>query len=240
MRSTTFLWSLYLVLPFVYADPHAQQGRRHQDVSKRLEGSLDLHKRFSNAKFTYYGAGMGACGQESSSSDFVVALNSAQYGNGADCFKTITILCNGKTAQAKIVDECPGCGFGDLDLTTALFQHFAPEIEGVIYGTWTFDGLDNSDAKTSSSKKHTSTHTTHTTHTSHSTHTVHSSTAQTSTSTSSISSSTSINYLSGAASGLAVPTGTIEDSTNAVNNLNDFNQAIIQLGAIIVAGGSSK
>ncbi|KAF8843944.1 hypothetical protein BDN67DRAFT_944152 [Paxillus ammoniavirescens] len=59
----------------------------------------------------------------------------------------ITITINGKTAQAQITDECPGCATGGLDFSQGLFQYFAPISEGELYGSWYY----NSDAPTSTS-----------------------------------------------------------------------------------------
>lgn len=61
-------------------------------------------------------------------SDFIVALNTPQYGGGypgPNCGRSITISYGGKTAQATIMDQCPSCGFGDLDLSRSLFNHFS-------------------------------------------------------------------------------------------------------------------
>ena len=52
--------------------------------------------------------GLGACGKVNKPSDFIVALNQAQFGSGypgPHCFETITITYGGKTAQATIMDE---------------------------------------------------------------------------------------------------------------------------------------
>jgi hypothetical protein len=38
-----------------------------------------LFKRFDNAQMTYYDVGLGACGWSNQPSDFVVAVNTAQY-----------------------------------------------------------------------------------------------------------------------------------------------------------------
>ncbi|KAI0282517.1 hypothetical protein BGY98DRAFT_881384, partial [Russula aff. rugulosa BPL654] len=53
------------------------------------------------------------------------------------CYDMITITCNGKSASAQIVDKCPGCPSGGLDLTEGLFEYFAPLGTGVIYCDWT-------------------------------------------------------------------------------------------------------
>ncbi|KAI0029873.1 hypothetical protein K488DRAFT_29270, partial [Vararia minispora EC-137] len=103
-----------------------------------------LEKRdFTNARFTYYDITVGqvACEGYYKASDFVVALNSQQYGTywkSQYCFNTITISYGGKTTTAQIVDECPGCPHGGLDLTQGLFQYFADTSQGVLYGTWSF------------------------------------------------------------------------------------------------------
>ncbi|KNZ74310.1 hypothetical protein J132_07362 [Termitomyces sp. J132] len=71
----------------------------------------------------------------------VVALNSAQYGQGfpgPNCFKKITMTYQGKKTTATIVDKCPGCPVGGLDLSVGLFTFFAPESQGVIFGEWNF------------------------------------------------------------------------------------------------------
>ncbi|KAH7883618.1 RlpA-like double-psi beta-barrel-protein domain-containing protein-containing protein, partial [Phlebopus sp. FC_14] len=89
----------------------------------------------------------GACGITNGPNDFIVALNSAQYDDGAHCFASITITVNGKTAQAQITDECPGCAYGGLDFSQGLFQYFAPLSQGELYGSWYY----NSEAPTSTS-----------------------------------------------------------------------------------------
>lgn len=88
----------------------------------------------------------------SSDSDYIVALNAAQYGSGGYCNQGITITYNGKSVGATIVDMCPGCAYGSLDMSPALFKEFADESVGTFQMTWDF-GSSNSggDATTSSS-----------------------------------------------------------------------------------------
>jgi expansin (peptidoglycan-binding protein) len=92
----------------------------------------------NNGPLTWYKDGLGACGWTNQPSDYVVALNSAQYGSGQYCGRRIEITAEGKTAIAEIVDECPGCGAGGLDLSHGLFEHFAPDTKGVLSGSWRF------------------------------------------------------------------------------------------------------
>ncbi|PBK96703.1 hypothetical protein ARMGADRAFT_1163100 [Armillaria gallica] len=126
-----------------FAVPHDNiHAQRHNGVAKRARGDLNnFVKRYDNARWTFYDVGLGACGTNSVASDFMVALNSQQYGGGypgPNCFQTITMTYNGKTTTATILDECPGCPYGGLDLSRGLFDFFADESAGVIYGTWNF------------------------------------------------------------------------------------------------------
>ncbi|PFH52395.1 hypothetical protein AMATHDRAFT_56917 [Amanita thiersii Skay4041] len=126
-------------------------GRRHHarhgpniDMSTKPDNATapdkrdGLEKRFDNAKFSFYDAGVSACGGVFSNSDFIVAINQAQYGGGENCFKDITIHAQGKQTTAKIVDKCMGCPYGGLDFSRGLFNFFASEGEGIIYGAWNF------------------------------------------------------------------------------------------------------
>ncbi|KIR39935.1 B2-aldehyde-forming enzyme [Cryptococcus deuterogattii 99/473] len=109
---------------------------------------------------TFYYTGLGACGLNSQDSDFMVALNSAQYGSGypgPQCFKYITIQMGSTTiGGVEILDECPTCDYGSLDLSPGLFTQFADYDAGTIHITWWFD--DDSPASTSTSETPTSTY----------------------------------------------------------------------------------
>lgn len=96
---------------------------------------------FSGRMTLYEAAGQGACGGQNKPDDFIVALNSAQYGTGypgPNCFKNITISYGGKTATAQITDECPTCDYGDLDLTIAVFSYFESPDKGSFNADWSF------------------------------------------------------------------------------------------------------
>lgn len=49
--------------------------------------------------------------------------------------------------------QCPGCPYGGLDLSRGLFQHFASEDVGIVYGEWEFtDSSANGGAAASTAK----------------------------------------------------------------------------------------
>lgn len=126
---------------------HLNRNHNHDALAKRVPGDIVHEKRFSNSRWSWYDGQTGqagACGQMIGNSDWVVALNTPQYGGGypgPNCFKTITMTFNGKTAHnVRIMDQCPGCPWGGLDLTPALFEYFAPLGAGIIHGEWHFGG----------------------------------------------------------------------------------------------------
>ncbi|KAF8872353.1 hypothetical protein BD779DRAFT_1477617 [Infundibulicybe gibba] len=104
--------------------------------------SAALVKRFDNAQLTFYsGEGVGACGDLINSNEFAVALNTQQYGASSQsslCGQSISITANGKTATARILDECFSCPNDGLDLTPGLFSFFAPLSAGFLIGSWNF------------------------------------------------------------------------------------------------------
>ncbi|KAJ1889605.1 hypothetical protein LPJ66_007945 [Kickxella alabastrina] len=95
---------------------------------------------------TYYNpsVGTGSCGKLNSDSELVAAINAPQYGtdanpnNAAVCGKCI--LVKGPNGQVKVtvVDKCPPCKQGDLDLSPAAFEQIAEFDQGRVPITWQF------------------------------------------------------------------------------------------------------
>jgi len=124
---------LSLLLPvIVLAGPLGPPllNRRH-DLVRRLG--------HNGVGFTYYEAEdgkQGSCGTYLKDAVYTVAVNAAEM-NPSLCFKYITISYQGKTTTAQILDTCPGCEAGGLDLTPGLFRFFAGSTgPGVIDGDW--------------------------------------------------------------------------------------------------------
>ncbi|AAW47097.1 hypothetical protein CNN00760 [Cryptococcus deneoformans JEC21] len=81
----------------------------------------------SQGTATYYTAsGVGACGSTISDSDYIVAMNAAQYDSSV-CNKQIWTwnAATQRLAFATVVDLCPSCSSGDLDLSTSLFSYLS-------------------------------------------------------------------------------------------------------------------
>ncbi|KAF5330477.1 hypothetical protein D9619_005988 [Psilocybe cf. subviscida] len=146
-----------LALSTVSAVAESPNRAVHQSIAKRARNDTDISKRaYTGSRWSFYDVGLGACGKTNVNSDFIVALNQQQFGNSYPspfCGKTITMNYQGKTATATIMDSCPGCPYGALDLSRGLFKHFASEDTGIIYGEWSIAGEKAAAAPTTTSPK---------------------------------------------------------------------------------------
>ncbi len=109
---------------YVRSAKHSRRAAQQLEERNNSEaGPSSLAKRGPtyNGRATFYAAGLGACGNYNSPSDFIVALNAAQYGNMGQvsswCGKTIAITYQGNTQYATVQDACPGCPYGGLDMS---------------------------------------------------------------------------------------------------------------------------
>ncbi|KAJ3054377.1 hypothetical protein HK097_001986 [Rhizophlyctis rosea] len=105
-----------------------------------------------NGRTTYYGTGgggdaspqtnYGSCGIALNKvpSQFA-ALNAAQYDGGAHCGKCVRLSYGGRSTVVQIVDLCPSCGWGALDIALNSFASVTGSTEsaynlGVINTDW--------------------------------------------------------------------------------------------------------
>ncbi|KAI9466562.1 hypothetical protein BJY52DRAFT_1232825 [Lactarius psammicola] len=238
----------FTLVQLIYAQSPLK-GNLHE---KRFSGSLQrrhtthLAKRFANARFTYYIVGLGACGHRNQPSDFIVALNSAQYGSGGHCGETITITYGGKSTQATVMDEATipystlfvTRSLG-LDFSEGLFSFFASTDLGTIYGEWVF-GSSEEPKTTSTTPKSTSTPppspTTSKKPATSTTPPTTSSTTITTTTTTSKHSSTTSSVLSSSSSTTTTPSSSSVPSTSPTPT--DDADALYQLGIALVQLGT--
>ncbi|KAJ3525566.1 hypothetical protein NM688_g8384 [Phlebia brevispora] len=124
-----------------------------------FNSTVEKRQTYSNERFTWYNVdvGLGACGVEFQDTDFVVAMNIDQYNTGL-CWDQISITVGSKTATATIVDMCPGCPYGGLDLSPGLFDYFtwagaagSSSDPGVLTGSWYYTGGSGSGSSSSGS-----------------------------------------------------------------------------------------
>jgi expansin (peptidoglycan-binding protein) len=86
---------------------------------------------------TYYdAAGTGSCSFPPSSDHLVAALNGPDYGHAAWCGACLAVAGPIGAVVVRIVDQCPRCKHGDLDLSREAFARIAPLSAGRARITW--------------------------------------------------------------------------------------------------------
>ena len=87
---------------------------------------------------TYYGAtGAGACSFAPSPDDLMVAaMNADEYDNAAVCGAYVQVTGPNGAVTVRIVDLCPECTAGHLDLSREAFARIADPIDGRVPITW--------------------------------------------------------------------------------------------------------
>jgi expansin (peptidoglycan-binding protein) len=88
---------------------------------------------------TYYGGdGSGNCSFDAGSDILIAAMNDADYANAAACGACVEIAGPDATIVARIVDRCPECSQGDIDLGEAAFAKIARKELGRVPISWRY------------------------------------------------------------------------------------------------------
>jgi expansin (peptidoglycan-binding protein) len=87
---------------------------------------------------TYYDAdGTGNCSFDASPNDLMVAaMNAVDYNTAAWCGACLAVTGPSGSVTVRVVDQCPGCAHGDLDLGREAFAMIAPLSAGRVAITW--------------------------------------------------------------------------------------------------------
>jgi expansin (peptidoglycan-binding protein) len=96
---------------------------------------------------TYYTTadGSGACLYDKNTADTnIAALDVSDWNGSAWCGARADVIDsdNGNKVRVRIVDECPDCSAGQLDLHPDAFAELAPTSAGRVPITWTFVACD--------------------------------------------------------------------------------------------------
>jgi expansin (peptidoglycan-binding protein) len=93
---------------------------------------------------TYYAAdGSGNCGFDPSPNDLdVAAMDAPEWDNSAVCGECVAIQGPNGDVTVRIVDQCPGCEKGHLDLSEEAFAKIADVSAGNVPITWSVVACD--------------------------------------------------------------------------------------------------
>jgi expansin (peptidoglycan-binding protein) len=85
----------------------------------------------------YYATGAGACGFDASPGDLMVtAMNAEEYDNAAYCGAYLHVVGPKGEVTVRVVDLCPECKAGHLDLSQEAFAAIADLPQGRVNITW--------------------------------------------------------------------------------------------------------
>jgi hypothetical protein len=86
---------------------------------------------------TYYDAdGTGSCSFDRSPDHLVAAFNGPDWSHARWCGACLAVAGPAGEVVVRIVDQCPGCKHGDLDLSREAFARIAPLSAGRTAITW--------------------------------------------------------------------------------------------------------
>jgi expansin (peptidoglycan-binding protein) len=88
-----------------------------------------------SGKATFYdlGDGIGNCSFPSApADDLFVALGPEQYADGAACGTYLDVTGPKGKVRVKVIDSCPECAAGHLDLSRTAFKKIGAEVAGII------------------------------------------------------------------------------------------------------------
>jgi expansin (peptidoglycan-binding protein) len=110
-------------------DPPAEGG---------MEGGGVCDGALHTGEGTYYGAdGSGNCSFPAAPGDpLVAAMNDADYAASAVCGACVEVEGPDATITVRIVDRCPGCAPGDIDLSEGAFPMIAAKELGRVPISW--------------------------------------------------------------------------------------------------------
>ncbi|GGK87342.1 expansin EXLX1 family cellulose-binding protein [Mangrovihabitans endophyticus] len=89
----------------------------------------------TSGKATFYdlGDGLGHCSfPNPPADDLFVALGDTQYADAAACGSYLDVTGPHGTVRVKVLDSCPECAAGHLDLSRTAFRRIADEVTGIV------------------------------------------------------------------------------------------------------------
>lgn len=110
-------------------------------IDPGCDGDATIH----DGEATYYdfADGSGNCGFPATPNDLMVAaMNHTDYANSAACGACVEITGPSGSVTVRIVDRCPECPQGDIDLSPEAFEKIAALSAGRVPISWKYVACD--------------------------------------------------------------------------------------------------
>lgn len=117
--------------------PGASSGGHSNEVPEPAAAPASSFGKAHRGAATYYAAtGKGNCSFDASDDLMVVAINTADYADAALCGGYLNVDGPEGKVTVRVVDRCPGCKMGGLDLSKQAFKQIASLSKGRVPVTW--------------------------------------------------------------------------------------------------------
>lgn len=137
--------SLSLLLACACADAHDPGGSADDsttsasDSGANIEPCDDADVHSGEATYYDFADGSGNCGFPATPDDLMVgAMNAVDYAGSAVCGACVRIDGPAGSVDVRIVDQCPECPAGDIDLSPEAFEKIAAIEQGRVPISWTY------------------------------------------------------------------------------------------------------
>jgi expansin (peptidoglycan-binding protein) len=90
------------------------------------------HSYSGTATFYELGDGVGNCSYSAPADRLYVALGDSEYADSAACGAYLSVSGPRGSVRVQVIDRCPECQAGHLDLSTEAFRAIADPVQGVV------------------------------------------------------------------------------------------------------------
>lgn len=111
-------------------------GSAKQGAGGSGKGRIQFGRTYSGRATFYAATGAGNCSFDATGDLMVVAMNQTDYENSQACGAHLSVAGPDGTITVKVVDRCPECPPGALDLSRQAFAKIAPVSAGRVPITW--------------------------------------------------------------------------------------------------------
>lgn len=119
------------------AEDDSAEDASAEDASADAGADAPSEPEYSGEATYYYTTKLGACGIPTPPDDLVAAMNGKQYSK-ENCGRCAAVNGPKGSVVVRIIDKCPGCDFGDLDLSDTAFAKIAEKSAGRVKISWKF------------------------------------------------------------------------------------------------------